>query len=91
MDKKPYIIKPSTFAYDGMNTIDEIMGEYDGFLSILSDNDLIDEFKLRSKEFVSDMTVINVRMYNKARSKMLEKGLDVPSITGTQLGENQLQ
>ena len=75
MEKQRFIIRPSTFAYDGMNTIEEILGEYNGYLDLLDENDLKREFSLRNKEFMSSPTIFNVRMYMRAKEKMLEKGL----------------
>lgn len=68
-------LRPSTIAYDGMNSIDEIMGEYNGYLSVLSDKDLKLEFLERKSEFVSSPTISNVRMFERAKQKMLERGL----------------
>lgn len=68
-------LRPSTIAYDGMNSIDEIMGEYNGYLSVLPDKDLKTEFSERRTEFNSSPTILNVRMYKRAKQKMLERGL----------------
>lgn len=68
-------LRPSTIAYDGMNSIEEIMGEYNGYLSVVSDRDLKTEFAERRANFVSSPTVINVRMFKRAKEKMLERGL----------------
>ena len=38
------ILKPSTFAYDGMNSIEEILGEYNAYLKLLPYNELKREF-----------------------------------------------
>ena len=76
MDNQKYIIKPSTFAYDGMNTIEEILGEYHGYLGLLSEKDLKREYLMRSEEFSSSPTIFNVRMFMKVKQKMLEKGFD---------------
>lgn len=75
MDKQKFYIKPSTFAYDGMNTIDEILGEYNGYLDMLDLNDLKREYSMRSVEFSSSPTVFNVRIFLRAKEKMIEKGL----------------
>ena len=80
MDKQRYIIKPSTFAYDGMNTIEEILGEYNGYLSVLSSKDLKQEYLQRSKEFSSYPTIFNVRMYLKVKEKMLERGFNLETM-----------
>ena len=68
-------LRPSTIAYDGMNSIEEIMGEYNGYLSVVSDRDLKTEFVERRADFVSSPTVMNVRMFKRAKEKMLERGL----------------
>ncbi len=68
-------LRPSTIAYDGMNSIEEIMGEYNGYLSVVSDRDLKTEFAERRASFVSSPTVMNVRMFKRAKEKMLERGL----------------
>ena len=68
-------LRPSTIAYDGMNSIDEIVGEYDAYLSILSDVDLKREFRDISATWMGSPTVMNVRMFQKAKQKMLERGL----------------
>ena len=68
-------LRPSTIAYDGMNSIEEIMGEYNGYLSVVSDRDLKTEFTERRAKFVSSPTVMNVRMFKRAKEKMLERGL----------------
>jgi hypothetical protein len=80
MDKQRYIIKPSTFAYDGMNTIEEILGEYNGYLGLLDKKDLKQEYLLRSKEFSSSPTIFNVRMFLRVKEKMLEKGFNLDSL-----------
>ena len=68
-------LRPSTIAYDGMNSIEEIMGEYNGYLSVVSDRDLKTEFAERRASFVSSPTVMNVRMFKRVKEKMLERGL----------------
>ena len=80
MDKQRYIIKPSTIAYDGMNTIEEILGEYNGYLGVLSSKDLKQEYLQRSKEFGSSPTIFNVRMYLKVKEKMLERGFNMETL-----------
>lgn len=68
-------LRPSTIAYDGMNSIDEIMGEYNGYLSVLSERDLKLEYAERKTAWLESPTILNVRMFEKAKNKMLEKGL----------------
>ena len=68
-------LRPSTIAYDGMNSIEEIVGEYCAYLSILSDADLKREFRDMTAKWMASPTVINVRMHQKAKQKMLERGL----------------
>lgn len=80
MEKQRFIIKPSTFAYDGMNTIEEILGEYNGYLGLLDKNDLKQEYMLRSKEFSSSPTIFNVRMFLRVKEKMLEKGFNLETL-----------
>ncbi len=80
MEKQRFIIKPSTFAYDGMNTIEEILGEYNGYLGLLDKNDLKQEYMLRSKEFSSSPTIFNVRMFLRAKEKMLERGFNLETL-----------
>ena len=67
-------LRPSTIAYDGMNSIDEIVGEYKGFLSVLSDADLKREYSEIQSKWVSSPTIMNVRMFELAKNKMIEKG-----------------
>lgn len=69
------ILKPSTKAYDGMNSIDEIIGEYDAYLALLSDKDLKCEFEERKTAWLSCPTISSVRMYMRCKEKMLERGL----------------
>ena len=69
------ILKPSTKAYDGMNSIEEIMGEYNGYLSVISDKDLKTEFDERKSDFLSSPTIMNVRMFKRSKEKMLDRGL----------------
>ncbi|MBE5755560.1 MAG: hypothetical protein IJ310_05735 [Clostridia bacterium] len=80
MDKQRYIIKPSTFAYDGMNTIEEILGEYNGYLGVLDSNDLKKEYIERSREFSSSPTIFNVRMFLRVKEKMLERGFNLETM-----------
>ena len=68
-------LRPSTIAYDGMNSVEEILGEYSGYLSVLSDADLKREFRDISAAWMASPTVMNVRMFQRAKQKMLEKGL----------------
>ena len=68
-------LKPSTIAYDGLNSIEEIVGEYKGFLSILSDKDLKLEYAEIQSKWIASPTVMNVRMFENAKQKMLERGL----------------
>lgn len=69
------ILKPSTKAYDGMNSNEEIMREYNGYLSVISDKDLKTEFGERQLDFLSSPTILNVRMFKRSKKKMLERGL----------------
>lgn len=80
MEKQRFIIKPSTFAYDGMNTIEEILGEYNGYLGLLDNNDLKQEYLTRSKEFSSSPTIYNVRMFLRVKEKMLERGFNLDTL-----------
>ncbi len=68
-------LRPSTKAYDGMNSIDEIVGEYNGYTSILSDKDLKSEFENIRTAWLNSPTIMNVRMFECAKRKMLERGL----------------
>lgn len=68
-------LRPSTIAYDGMNSVDEIVGEYAAYLSVLSDADLKREFRDMSAKWMACPTVMNVRMHQRAKQKMLERGL----------------
>lgn len=68
-------LRPSTIAYDGMNSIEEIMGEYNGYLAVLPDKDLKREFEERKTEWLSCPTIASVRMYQRCKDKMLERGL----------------
>lgn len=68
-------LRPSTIAYDGMNSIDEIIGEYVAYLSILSDTDLKREFNEISSAWLGSPTIMHTRMFQKAKQKMLERGL----------------
>lgn len=68
-------LRPSTKAYDGMNSIEEIMGEYSAYLLHLSDKDLIREYKERRHAWLDSPTIMNVEMFRRVKSKMLEYGL----------------
>ena len=68
-------LRPSTKAYDGMNSIDEIVGEYNGYTSILSDRDLAVEYRNIRGAWMKSPTILNVRMFECAKRKMLERGL----------------
>ena len=68
-------LRPSTQAYDGMNSIEEILGEYNGYTSILSDKDMKGEFQNIRTAFLKSPTIMNVRMFEIAKQKMLERGL----------------
>lgn len=73
-------IRPSTIAFDGMNSIEEILKEYQGYLSVLSDNDLKLEFAERKSTWLSSPTILNVRMFEMAKAKILERGLETGGI-----------
>ena len=68
-------LRPSTQAYDGMNSIEEILGEYKGYTSILSDRDLKDEYQNIRTAWLNSPTIMNVRMFEIAKQKMRERGL----------------
>ena len=71
------ILKPSTKAYDGMNSIDDIIKEYHAYLSIVSKNEsaLKSEYKKVQEEFFERPNIFNVRKFEAAKNKMLELGL----------------
>lgn len=79
-------LRPSTQAYDGMNSIEEILGEYNGYTSILSDKDMKGEFQNIKTAFLKSPTIMNVRMFEIAKQKMLERGLMSPQISDNKKG-----
>ena len=81
-------LRPSTIAYDGMNSIEEILGEYKGYTSILSDSDLKGEYQNIRTAWLNSPTIMNVRMFEIAKSKMLEKGF-ISTQTSYQADENE--
>lgn len=83
-------IRPSTKAYDGMNSIEEIMGEYNGYLSVLSERDLKLEFAERRSAWLSSPTILNVRMFERAKEKMLEHGFEIGSFVCENLKEKEM-
>ena len=68
-------LRPSTTMYDGMNSVDEIVGEYCAYLSLLSDADLKREFNEITSKWIESPSVMNVRMHQNAKQRMLERGL----------------
>ena len=68
-------LRPSTIAYDGMNSIEEILREYNGYTSILSDSDLKGEYQNIRSAWLNSPTIMNVRMFELAKQKMIERGL----------------
>ena len=68
-------LRPSTRAYDGINSIDEIVGEYNGYTAILSDRDLTREYGNIRSAWMKSPTILNVRMFEIAKQKMRERGL----------------
>ena len=79
-------LRPSTQAYDGMNSIEEILGEYKGYTSILSDRDLKGEYQNIRTAWLNSPTIMNVRMFEVAKQKMLERGLMSPQISDNEKG-----
>ena len=79
-------LRPSTKAYDGMNSIDEIVGEYNGYTSILSDRDLASEYRNIRGAWLKSPTILNVRMFEIAKQKMIERGLMSPQISDNEKG-----
>lgn len=69
------ILKSSTKAYDGMNSIEDIMGEYSAYLLMLSDKDLKREYEERRSNWLESPTIMNVEMFRRVKNKMLEHGL----------------
>lgn len=69
------ILKPSTKAYDGMNSIEDIMGEYSAYLLLLSEKDLKREYEERRNNWLNSPTIMNVEMYRRVKMKALEHGL----------------
>jgi len=68
-------LRPSTQAYDGMNSIEEILEEYKGYTSILSDRDLKGEYENIRSAWLKSPTILKVRMFEVAKQKMIERGL----------------
>ena len=68
-------LRPSTKAYDGMNSVEEILGEYNGYTSVLSDKDLKSEYANIRTAWLNSPTIMNVRMFELAKNKMIERGL----------------
>ena len=79
-------LRPSTNAYDGMNSIEEILGEYNGYTSILSDKDLKGEYENIRSAWLNSPTIMNIRMFELAKNKMLERGLMSPQNSNNEKG-----
>lgn len=79
-------LRPSTKAYDGMNSIEEIIGEYNGYTSILSDKDLKREYENIRTAWLNSPTIMNVRMFELAKRKMLERGLFIDKVASNENG-----
>ena len=77
-------LRPSTKAYDGMNSIDEIVREYNGYTSILSDRDLASEYRNIRGAWLKSPTILNVRMFEIAKQKMRERGLLAEQIASSE-------
>lgn len=70
-----YLIKSSNIKYDKFNSVEDALGEYDKYTSIISDADLKKEFKSVRSDFLSLPINMNVRKYLIAKQKMRERGL----------------
>lgn len=81
-----YIIKSSNVKYDEFNSVEDALGEYDKYTSIISDADLKEEYKNVRADFLSLPINMNVRKYLISKQKMLERGLMSPQIGDTEKG-----
>ena len=68
-------IAPSTEDYDGRNKIKDVIREYEGYTSYLSDVDLKREYESIRSDWLSCPTIKNVRMFKIAKERMFERGL----------------
>ena len=68
------IYKPSVSEYDEGLYVEDVLKKYDEYISLLSDENLKGEYKNIRSAWLNSPTVCNVRMFEKAKSKMLEKG-----------------
>lgn len=73
-------LRPSTQA------IEEILGEYKGYTSILSDRDLKGEYQNIRTAWLNSPTIMNVRMFEVTKQKMIERGLMSPQISDNEKG-----
>ena len=71
------ILKESAVAYDGVNSIDDIVKKYHAYLSIISKNEsaLKSEYIKVQEDFFERPNVFNTRKFEAAKNKMLELGL----------------
>lgn len=81
-----YIIKSSNVKYDEFNSVEDALGEYDKYTSIISDADLKEEYKNVRADFLSLPINMNVRKYLISKQKMLERGLISPQIGDAEKG-----
>ena len=69
------LYKASVEKFDELNDVELILGEYNGYTSILSDEDLKEEYKNVRTDWLECPIVMNVRKFEIAKSKMIERGL----------------
>ena len=73
-----YLIKASVDKFDELNDVEVILGEYDGYTSILPDEELKKEYANTRREWLESPIVMNIRKFKIAKAKMIERGLMAP-------------
>ncbi len=68
-------ITVDNYKYDENNSALDILGEYSSYLNFLSDKDLMSEYEERKKAWMECPIPFNVQRFQKAKQKMMEKGL----------------
>ena len=86
--KERYYLKPSAIAFDGMNSNDDIVKEYNAFLLLLPEKELKSEYIESLRAYNSNPIILNVRKFRAVENLMLEKGLLNTSIYNKNQNQN---
>lgn len=78
------IYKPSVSEYGEGLYVEDVLKKYDEYISLLSDENLKGEYKNIRSAWLNSPTVCNVRMFEIAKQKMLERGLLPKQIGGSE-------